>query len=384
MVNRTFVGIACAVASMIASGCSAHQSDPYSGTLQAPSAAVGSTTGGRVSQVLVSEGDAVTSGQPLVRFDDVRQRGGLESATAKVAEARAALADLRAGARPEDLARAAALARQQRAQYEIASAGAPYRAASSADQVGQARAHTRDALATARDARIEAERMRSLYSTGDVSGAQRDAAVAADERARAQVAASAAALRAAQAQYGDAAGVTLPNTTAGALAGYQAAQAQYDALAAGPRPEQIHQAEAAVRAATGAFAEAQERLADGIVRAPAAGVVMALDLHPGDLVAPGASVATIDERADPFVRIYVPQSELGKFSVGAKLAVHSDALPGATFDGIVENIDARAQFTPQNVQTADDRASLSFGVKVRVSDPKRRLHGGTTVGVSVP
>ncbi len=384
MVNRTVAGIALAVALMITSGCSAHRSDPYSGTLQAPSAAVGSTTGGRVSHVLVSEGDAVTTGQPLVRFDDTAQRGDLESATARVAEARAALADLRAGARPEDLARAAALARQQRAQYEIARAGAPYQDAVSAHQVRQARAHTHDALATARDARIEVERMRSLYSTGDVSGQQRDAAIAQDGRARAQVAAAIAAQRVAQAQYGDASSVILPNTTAGALAGYQAAQAQYDLLANGPRPEQLRQAEATVRAAAGAITAAKERLTEGVVRAPAAGVVTALDLHPGDLVAPGASVATIDERADPFVRIYVPQSELGKFSVGAKVAVHSDALPGVTFNGVVENVDARAQFTPQNVQTEDDRASLSFGVKVRVSDPQRRLHGGTTVGVSLP
>jgi membrane fusion protein YbhG len=121
-----------------------------------------------------------------------------------------------------------------------------------------------------------------------------------------------------------------------------------------------------------------------VVRAPAAGVVQALDLHAGDLVAPGSAVATIDEMGDPYVRIYVPQSALNRFSVGAKTSVRSDAGNGATFDGRIEAIDAQAQFTPQNVQTAADRAMLSFGVKVRVHDPEHRLHGGTTVEVAAP
>lgn len=380
---RTFRSLLAAVV-ISASACSGHRADPYSGTLQAPSAAVGSTIGGRIAAVLVSDGDAVRTGQPLVRFDETAQRGDLASALAGVAQARAALADLRAGSRPEDLARASAQAQQQRAQYEIARAGEPYQAVAARDDVHQARAHLRDALATARDARINADRMRSLASTGDVSAQQRDAALAADGRARAGVAAAEAATHAAIARYRDAATVSLPQTTVGALAGYRAAQAQYDALAAGTRPQQIQKAQAAVEVAQGALIQARERLAETVVRAPASGIVSAVDLHPGDLVDGGTSVATIDERADPFVRIYVPQSELSHFTVGTKLVVHSDAIANKTFRGEVDNVDARAQFTPQNVQTPSDRASLSFGVKVSVADPDHQLHGGTTVGVTLP
>lgn len=369
---------------MLVVACARHGADPYSGTLQVPSAAVGSTTGGRIAQVLVAEGNAVREGQVIVRFDDTQQRGELTAATARLAEARAALADLRAGARPEDLARAAALAEQQRAQYELARSEQPYQTSISADQVRQARARLSDAQAAAREAHTEADRMRSLYATGDVSAQQRDSAVAREASANAHVADAAAAVRAARAQFENTAGVTLPQTATGALAAYRAAQAQYQALAAGARPDQIRQSEAAVRAAQGAVTQARQKLAETVVRSPADGVVSAIDLHPGDLVGPGASVATVDESGDPFVRIYVPQSSLGKFAVGTKLAVHSDALPGATFEGVVEAVDARAQFTPQNVQTENDRAGLSFGVKVRVADRDHRLHGGTTVGVAFP
>jgi HlyD family secretion protein len=334
--------------------------------------------------VLVAEGDAVRAGAVVVRFDDTRQRAELAAAAARVAEARARVADLRAGTRPDDLARAAALVEQQRAQYELARRTEPYQTTVVSDQLRQAQARLAQAQAGLRDAHANAERMRNLFATGDVSAQQRDAAVERESTANAQVGDATAAVNAARAQLQNAARVTLPRNADAALAAYRAAQAQYRELAAGARPDQIAQAQAAVRAAEGAQVQARKQLDESVVRSPESGVVSAINLHPGDLVAAGSSVATIDEAGDPFVRIYVPQSALAKFAVGTKLAVHPDAAPGATFAGVVEAVDARAQFTPQNVQTESDRAGLSFGVKVRITDREHRLHGGTTVGVAFP
>ena len=52
-----------------------------------------------------------------------------------------------------------------------------------------------------------------------------------------------------------------------------------------------------------------------------------------------------------------------------------------TFDGTVETHDRSAQFTPQNVETADQRAELVYGVKIRIHDPEHKLLSGTTVTV---
>ncbi|TAM90318.1 HlyD family efflux transporter periplasmic adaptor subunit, partial [bacterium] len=148
--------------------------------------------------------------------------------------------------------------------------------------------------------------------------------------------------------------------------------------------EEIAQARAAVASAQGEVAAARKRLAETVVRAPADGVISALDLHVGDLVTAGMGVATIDEPGDPFVRIYVPQRALGTLKVGRRLDVRAEGLGGRVFEGVVEQIDQQAQFTPQNVQTSEDRANLTFGVKVRVHDPEHVLRGGTTAEVVVP
>lgn len=364
--------------------CGSRAQDTYSGTLQQPSAGVGSTLGGRVVQVPVSDGASVRAGDVLLRFDDAQPRSALVSANARLGQARAALADLLSGPRPADLAHAQALAQQQRAQAELAQSTAPYQAAVLRDQRRQAFSRVSEARAGAVQAHADAERMRALFATGDVSAQQRDAAIARERQTSAQVANARAAARAAQSQVSNALAVTLPQNAAAAQSGYRAALEQYRSLAAGARPDQVREANATVGAAQADVTAAQVRLAETVVRAPSDGVVTALDLHPGDLVAPGASIATVEGGGNPYARIFIPQAKLGSVTVGAHLAVRSDALPAASFDGVVEQIDSQAQFTPENVQTASDRAVLSFGVKVRVRDPQRQLHAGTTVEVAVP
>jgi HlyD family secretion protein len=104
----------------------------------------------------------------------------------------------------------------------------------------------------------------------------------------------------------------------------------------------------------------------------------------GDLVPGGSPVATIDEGGEPYVRIYVPQSALNRIMGGARVDVHPDSQPSITLSGTVEAVDEQAQFTPQNVQTVEDRAALSFGVKVCIHDRDHPVHGGTTATVTLP
>src|SRR5579864_8208665 len=90
---------------------------PYSGTLEAESASVGSPVGGRVVAVLVQAGSRVRAGQIIVRFNDAAQRADSAAASAQVAQARASLADVEAGPRRQDVERAAAEESQAYAAY---------------------------------------------------------------------------------------------------------------------------------------------------------------------------------------------------------------------------------------------------------------------------
>lgn len=63
-------------------------------------------TGLQIQEIFVEEGDWVEAGQPLARLDDSVLQAQLNQASAGVAQAQARLAELRAGARPEEIARA--------------------------------------------------------------------------------------------------------------------------------------------------------------------------------------------------------------------------------------------------------------------------------------
>jgi multidrug resistance efflux pump len=356
----------------------------YSGTLQALSAGVGSTIGGRVVAVDVQDGAAVHKGDIIVRFNARQQVAAFDAASAQEAQARAALQDLVAGPRPADIQKAADAAAQADATYQEALLGAPQQSAAATQAVRAARADLRAARAAAIASSRDRQRAAMLYSQGAISAQAMDAASAAAVAAAGSATAAAARLRTALASEQ----AVRAGTVAAQVDVVQKAAAAADANLAlvkeGARPDQIVQARSALAAAAANVAAARAALDETAVRAPADGVVDGLDLHPGDLVPAGAPVATIDESADPWVRIYVAQSDLHRFAIGKSVDVRSDAVAGRTFSGRVEVIDASAQFTPRDVQTASDRADLAFGVKVVVHDPGHALRSGTTVEVAPP
>lgn len=372
----------CAAAAVL-SACTAGGPQGYSGTVQAQSAAVGSTIGGRVTAVRVQDGDRVKAGQVLVELDGSAEEAAYRAALDQARSSEAALADLEAGTREPDLARAQAQAAQAQAAYDSAKHSADRQLAALDDQVRQARANVASARAAANDTAADARRAEALLATGDVSQQSRDAAQTRADQARADLNAAAAAASAAQNQR-DSGYVTIPRNEAAAMQSLRAAQASYQSLAIGPRPDAVAQARAAASAARANASNAQARVDQMTVRAPASGVITALDLHRGDILAPNAAAATVDEDGEPFVRVFIPQSELGKWRVGDPVVVVSDASPKTEIPGTIEAVDSRAQFTPQNVQTAEDRADLTFGVKVRIHDKNARVHGGTTATVRLP
>jgi multidrug resistance efflux pump len=338
----------------------------YSGTVQTESVSVGSETGGRVTAVAVATGSRVRRDEVLLRLDSAGPSAQYQQAVAATAEAREKLAEALNGNRASDVARARAGSAGAEAAYVQTVAQSP-------PQTAAAAAAIRDAESAATLARIDLTRARSLASTGDVSRQSLDDARAADAGARARLAQ-------ARADYAALVRAQLPGERSAAAANATAQEAAYDTVRAGSRMEEIGQARAALAQAQAAERFARTRLDETVVLAPADGVIESFDLHPGDLLAAGQVAAIVDTFADPYVYVYTSQRDLGGLVRGRALRVVSD-VDGAGYDAVVEADDRNAQFTPQNVETADQRAELVYGVKVRIHDPRHALLAGTTVEV---
>ena len=334
--------------------------------------------------VLVAEGAHVRKGDVIVRFDDRQPLAAYDAALAQSSQAAAALRDLQAGPRQADIDKASAVAAQAQAQYRQAALMLPQQIAAARQAVHADQSDASAARDAASAAARDFARAQKLFDQGAISAQARDAARTQAQSAAGASGSASARLRSAQAAL-DAvsSGSAAQNVDAAAKAA-AAAQAGLALVLEGSRPDQIAQARENAKAAAANVAAARARLDEARVTAPADGVVNGIDLHPGDLVAAGAPVATIDESGDPWVRIYVAQSDLARVRVGTALQVRSDASNGVVFSGTVESIDTSAQFTPRDVQTASDRADLTFGVKVRIRDPQHALRAGTTADVALP
>jgi len=327
-----------------------------SGTVEARNIRVGSKVGGRIDQVLVREGDAVEPGQILLTFDDQELKASLEQSRANAQKAER-------GYRREEIAEARAAAEQAKADYELRRNG--YRK----EDVDTAEDDLERAKADEIRTRLDFERYDALAKKDLVSQQQRDTSEANWKMALAQ-------REMAQHKYDEMRRGYRPEEIASAEARYLQAQATLEKMEHGNRPEDIEQAKAAYAYDLARFRERQ-------VVAPSAAFVEVLDVRPGDLVAPNTPVATLLEKDQIYVRIYIPETEFGRVKVGQKAEVRVDSFPNTVFDGEVEQINQQAEFLPRNVQTREERVHQVFGVKIRINDPTGHARPGMAADVKL-
>ncbi len=143
----------------------------------------------------------------------------------------------------------------------------------------------------------------------------------------------------------------------------------------------VVQAEALVGEAQAALALLDAQLARLTVRAPMDGVVLVRSVEPGEVLAPGSSAMRIGRLSDLQVTVYIPENRYGQVRLGDDAGVHSDSFPGRVFSAQVVRIADQAEFTPRNVQTAEDRSTTVYAVELALTEGWDDLKPGMPVDV---
>jgi multidrug resistance efflux pump len=175
-------------------------------------------------------------------------------------------------------------------------------------------------------------------------------------------------------------GVTAQATYDAAAAEARTAEQQYEELRRGSRAEDLQQARAQLAAEENALAMLHRQLEESEVRAPANGVIQTMDLRPGDMIAPNQPVAVLLESNELWVRVFVPETRLGDVKVGQPVDIFIDTFPKRAFKSRVQSVSERAEYTPRNVQTPEQREDQVFAVRLRL-DPAPELKAGMTATV---
>ena len=163
-------------------------------------------------------------------------------------------------------------------------------------------------------------------------------------------------------------------------------EAQQADSAARSQEKNAEAAQMQVAQARAQLGDIEAQLAEMQVVAPAECVLETLSVKVGDILVPPFSqeVATVLLTNHLWVRVYVPETWLGKIKLGDQVRVRVDSFPGNDFPGVVEQINRQAEFTPRNVQTVGDRIKQVFGVKVRLPNDDARLRAGMAADVYFP
>jgi HlyD family secretion protein len=268
----------------------------------------------RVTEVLVQEGDHVKPGQVMARLDPTRIQPQVAKAEADVAAEQQVVNRLHAGNRPQEIA--------------------------------QARANVLSAEADSANARRQYDRLLELSRSSSgraVSRQDLDSAHAALDVADARLAVNRKAL---------------------------------DLQVAGPRKEEIAQAEAQLRSDEAQLALLRRQLEDMELRAPIDAVVRSRLVEPGEISSPQKAAFTLAITDPKWIRAYVSEPDLRAVREGLQASVTTDAFPSEPFSGWVGFISPIAEFTPKTVQTEELRSSLVYEIRVFVKDPGDRLRLG--------
>jgi RND family efflux transporter MFP subunit len=150
--------------------------------------------------------------------------------------------------------------------------------------------------------------------------------------------------------------------------------------------EEMDRAEAQLRLAAAGVDAAQAsanaisaQIAELRITAPVSGVVEAVDLQAGDLVAANAPVLSLMDTSHLWVRAYLPENQLD-VEVGRNVHVTVDSFK-ESFAAHISFIAREAEFTPGNIQTPDERAKQVFRVRVTLDDGLDRLRAGMSADV---
>jgi multidrug resistance efflux pump len=145
----------------------------------------------------------------------------------------------------------------------------------------------------------------------------------------------------------------------------------------------ITQAENAGSQTQTSLSLAEIQLEKMTVRAPMDGVVMTRSIEKGELIRPGSSALAIGHLDQLTVKVYIPENRYGQVQLGDVVAMTTNSFPGESFTATVIRISDKAEYTPRNVQTAEDRATTVYAIELSVEDEEaHKLKPGMQVDVT--
>lgn len=307
------------------------------GRIEAIEVAIAAKVPGRIAEMPLREGDRVDKGDLLARLS-------AEELDHRVAQARARIAS------------AEALLRMREEEMQARVREAEARLAAARERFQQAQERIQTLAHHAERARADHQRNRDLVSKGFIS-----------ER---QLASSENALRQTEGELAEA-----RKLEAAGRAEVEVAHASHDGIAR-QSPALLKSLAEEAAASRAAYQEIEVSRAELRLLAPLAGTVVTKAAEAGELASPGRPLLVLADLERPYLRVYIPERDIGKVKLGDPARVYVDSFPNRPFEAVVTEVAKKAEFTPKDVHMPDERVTLVYSVKLDIRNPQGLLKPG--------
>ena len=125
---------------------------------------------------------------------------------------------------------------------------------------------------------------------------------------------------------------------------------------------------------------AQLAVEDQQIISPIDGIVLVKSAEIGETLSAGAGVVVVGDLKDQWVKIFLPEGLIGQIHLGQKALIRFDGLD-KSYEGHISFIGTKAEFTPRNVQSSEERITQVFAVKVALDKPDEYVHPGVASDV---
>lgn len=121
-----------------------------------------------------------------------------------------------------------------------------------------------------------------------------------------------------------------------------------------------------------------------VVYAAVSGVIRTRNVEPGEVLQPGVAVMVIDQLDKMTITVYFSEDQYGQIKLGDTATITVDSFPDESFEGVVVRIADRAEYTPRNVQTAEERVTTVYAVEISVNNSAGKLKPGMPADAEFP
>lgn len=119
------------------------------------------------------------------------------------------------------------------------------------------------------------------------------------------------------------------------------------------------------------------------ILSPCDGIILDKVMDPGEILPPGVPVVTLIDPSQLFLKVYLKTEEMSKVKIGAEAKVTLDGID-KSFRATVIRVSEKAEFTPKNVETRDQRTNLVFEVRLgNFDDAEHILKSGMSANVVI-